>query len=439
MPDSTVWWMRSPILVRSIDAKEGCADMIAGRRFRLRDWFDREGWTQVWHVVYLATLVGAATAAVADGDVSVAKRSAMGALAAAEAGWYVLIAVRWRYWEAPPARFAISMTVAAGLWLPLVVWHPAFEWTIFAAYGVAACPWLRRSIPTVAVLTGLVVLADHLDGSPPVIGARIVTLVAIGALVVLGHATMGAIARESERRRQLIVELEATRAELAASERAAGASAERERLARDIHDALAQGFTSIVMLLEAADAKLPPGSAGARAPLDQALQTARDSLAEARRIVWALGADAAGPGALASSLERLAERTAAGGGAEVDVVVTGEPATLDVQRELALLRTAQEAVGNARRHAAASHITVTLSWLGDEVILDVADDGEGFEPAHVGARADGGFGLTSLAQRARDAGGSLTVDSAPGQGTTVSLALPLGSRSPDTTTRGGTP
>lgn len=408
-------------------------------RARLRGWFERGGWIGIWHAVYLATLIGATAAAVTDSDPSVARRMAIAAFAVLATGWYLLIAVRWRYWEAPPGRFALAMTVAAGLWFPLLVWHPAFGWTVVAAYGVAACPWLRRSLPSVAVLSGLILLADQLDGGPGVDAVQVAVVIGIGALVVLAHATMGAIAAESERRRRLIEELEATRAELAESERAAGAMAERERLARDIHDALAQGVTSIVMLLETADAKLPPGSAEARAPLDQALQTARDSLAEARRIVWALRPGPSEPSALVASLERLAERAAASADPKVEVVVTGEPAALDAARELALLRTAQEAVGNARRHAGAGHITVTLSWLGDTVILDVADDGRGFDAGRVVRHGDGGFGLTSLTERARDAGGTLTVETAPGEGTTISLALPLDTASAPPVRSSGAP
>ncbi|MGH9111695.1 MAG: sensor histidine kinase [Acidimicrobiales bacterium] len=413
------------------------SETIVGPRGRLKGWFDRGGWIQAWHVVYLATLVVATAVMVTDGDVSATERAGLGGLAALETAWYVAI-VRRRYWDAPPGRFAVAMGVAAVLWFPLLVGHPAYGVTIFAAYGVAACPWLRRSIAAVAVLTGMVLVADALDGGDPVTAADVAVVLAIGVLVVLAHATQGAIAAESERRRRLIVDLEATRAELAASERAAGASAERERLAREIHDALAQGFTSIVMLLEAADAKLPAGSAEVRAPLDQALQTARDSLAEARRIVWALGPEASEPGALVTSLERLAERTTAAGGAGVEVVVTGDPVRLDAGRELVLLRTAQEAVGNARRHADASRITVTVSWLGDQVILDVADDGRGFDPDRLPPGGDqGGFGLPNLARRARDAGGQLTVDSTPGRGTTISLTLRLRLEPTDAAVRGG--
>jgi signal transduction histidine kinase len=409
-----------------------------GAGVRVRTWFERGGWVAVWVVVYVASLVGATTAAVLDDELSSPARLGIASLALLEAGWYVFVSVRWRYWEAPPARFAVAMTVAGGLWLALLVAHPAFWWTIFAAYGAAACPWLRRSVPTVVILTALILLADDLDGGRPIDAGRVAFWVGVGALVLLAHATIGAITAESERRRQLIVELEATRAELAAAERAAGALAERERLARDIHDALAQAFTSIVMLLETADARLRAGSAGALAPIDQALQTARDGLAEARRIVWALGPGAREPGALVASLERLAQRTGASGGVEVDVVVTGEPTPLDAGRELALLRTAQEAVSNAYRHAAARRITITLSFLGDSVILDVADDGRGFDPGRLTPRSGGGFGLANLTERARQAGGHLTIDSTPDEGTTVTLVLPVGAMSPTASQPEGT-
>ncbi len=381
--------MPPALRLRSIEAIPMNEKMTDGRWYRVRAWFDRGGWTHLWAVTYLATLACAAAAVLVDGDVSSAKRATLGTFALLEAGWYLLIAVRWRYWEASTARFVMLMAVAAALWLPLVVGHPTFWWTVWAAYGVAACPWLRRSLATVTILTALLVLADHLDGTGAT-ARGVATTVGIGAMVLLAHATMGAIGQESERRRRLIVELEATRAELAASERTAGAMAERERLARDIHDALAQGFTSIVMLLEAVDAKLPADGAEARAPLDQALQTARDSLADARRIVWDLGRGGGQPGALVASLERLAERTSASGDVDVEVVITGDSLPLDARRELAVLRTAQEAVSNARRHANATRITVTVSWLGDAVVLDVADEASTPTTRRPAARAGSG-------------------------------------------------
>lgn len=398
----------------------------------LQRWFQQGGWTHIWHAVYVTVFTGATIAALSGDAPARGERVWIALLAVGSVAWYLLIVLRWRYWEASTSRYALSMTVAAALWFPLLVSHPAaFGWTVPAAYGVAACPWMRRSYPSIVGLSALVLLADGLDSSGPS-GTGVMVVVGVGVVVLLSHATIGAIARESERRRRLIDELESTRAELAASERAAGAMAERERLAREIHDALAQGFISIVMLLEAADARLPSDAAGARAPLDQALQTARDSLAEARRIVWALGPEGGQAGAVVASLERLVDRIAASGDVDVEVVVTGEPSRLATAHELALLRTAQEALGNARRHAQASRITVTLSWLGDHVILDVADDGHGFDRDNT-ARSDhdGGFGLTGLASRARDVGGDLAIDSVVGEGTTVSLTLPVASEAAD--------
>ncbi len=393
---------------------------------RLRGWFDESGWIPVWHTVYLVTLAAGTFAASLDRDLGGAERAAIVALALLSAGWYLLISVRWRYWQAPPLQFALLLAVAAALWVPLIRWHPAFGITVFAAYGVAACPWLRRAIPSVVALTILLLVAQHTDGTPLTVG-ELAGLVAIGALVLLAHATIGAVTRESERRRVLIEELEAARADLAASERAAGVLEERQRLAREIHDGLAQGFTSIVTLLEAADARLPADAVDARAAIDQARQAARDSLAEARRLVWALRPDQHdGAGALVAALERLAVQTRAGGRLGVEVVITGEPQQLDALAELTVLRTAQESVANAVRHADATEITLTLSWLGDRVALDVADNGSGFDPKAVsGPRPDGsGFGLTSLQERATACGATLEFATAPGEGTTVTLTAP---------------
>lgn len=397
----------------------------ANERRGLRGWFEQDGWLDVWHALYLATLAAATIAAAVDRDVDAGERAAMAALAVVGAGWYLLIARRWQYWEAAPARYALLLGVAAVLWIPLVRWHPAYSWTVFAAYGIAACPWLRRAIPTVVVLTVLLALLDHTDGTALTFG-ELAGLVAVGAVVLLAHATIGGIARESEHRRRLIEELEATRADLARREHDAGALEERQRLARDIHDSLAQGFASIVTLLEAADARLPADATDARASIDQARQTARDSLAETRRLVWALRDDHDDPhGALLAALERLAERTRTTE-LVVDIVETGTPEPIDSNAELALLRTAQEAVANAARHAAATTITITLSWLGKHVILDVADNGRGFDPATIGPRPDRtGLGLTGLRERAAEAGATLDIDTRPGDGTTITLDLPL--------------
>jgi signal transduction histidine kinase len=241
------------------------------------------------------------------------------------------------------------------------------------------------------------------------------------------------IISQSTQRKQLIDELTATRRELAAAERQAGVLEERERLAREIHDTLAQGFTSIVVQLQAAEAAWAAGSPGARLHLELARRTASENLAEARRLVWALQPEPLGDASLAEALVRLTDRLAEEQAVEATTRVTGTPRPLPTATEVALLRITQEALANVRRHARAGRVTVTLSYMEDVAVLDVQDDGVGFDPDAAGdagllQRAGpegGGFGLAAMRQRVDRLGGSLVVESAAGAGTTLVVELPL--------------
>jgi signal transduction histidine kinase len=228
--------------------------------------------------------------------------------------------------------------------------------------------------------------------------------------------------RQSRERQRLIEQLQATRAELAAAERQAGTLAERQRLARDLHDTLTQGFASVVLLLEAAQESLALGRPVDR-HIQQALRSARDNLAESRRVLWALRprplAEQPLPQALGELTGRLAEET----GLRAETLVTGTVRPLPAQVEEALLRVGQEALANVRKHAAASRVTVTLSYLDDAVTLDVADDGVGFEQA-TAATAGGGLGLGAMRERVEGLGGHLVIESAPGEGTTIAVEVP---------------
>ena len=221
-------------------------------------------------------------------------------------------------------------------------------------------------------------------------------------------------------RQQTIAELAATRRELAVAERAAGVLEERQRLARDIHDTLAQDFTSMVMHLEAAEPDLAAIPVGARQHLDQARRSAREGLDEARRVVWALRPEALDQASLPEALQRLAQTWRAASGVAATVTITGTPRPLPTQVEVTLLRVAQEALANVRKHARASSVTLTLSFMEDTLLLDVQDDGVGFANTSLpGALSDSGYGLTSMRERVGLLGGALTVESTPGEGTTV--------------------
>ena len=207
--------------------------------------------------------------------------------------------------------------------------------------------------------------------------------------------------------------------------RHSGVIGERKRLAREIHDTLIQGFASIVMNLEAAEGS-PAGDAAKR-HLDEARNTAREGLAEARRIVWALRPEALEGAPLSEALERLATRWSEASGVTSGVNVTGTPRPLPAEAEVTLLRAAQEALTNVRKHARASRAVLTLSYMGDRVALDVLDDGVGFEPRET-AKTDGvsgGFGLPSMRERVEHSGGTLLVESEPGRGTTLVVELPV--------------
>ncbi len=200
---------------------------------------------------------------------------------------------------------------------------------------------------------------------------------------------------------------------------------ERQRLAREIHDTLAQDFTSIVTHLEAAESALDTDPKLARAHLDRARRAAREGLAEARRVVWALRPDILTRTGLDRALTRVAHRWQEATGIPVHVTITGTPRPLPGDTDVVLLRAAQEALANVHKHARATRVDVTLTYMGDRVSLDVQDDGEGFDPGNLDAHK--GFGLRGMRERVEARGGHVIIESGPGEGTTVVVMLPIGS------------
>lgn len=221
------------------------------------------------------------------------------------------------------------------------------------------------------------------------------------------------------------VELALENQRLVEQGRKMGVMAERGRLAREIHDTLAQGFISIVTHLEVAEEELPPSSKPAQRHLDRARSTARENLIEARRLVAALRPEILEGSSLPEALERLAGRWSEASGVSARLTVTGDCERLPQELQVALLRVAQEALSNVRKHASAGEATMTLSYTEDLVVLDVQDDGAGFGPDAAPDGAEGGFGLKAMRERVEQFGGRLTVESAPGEGTTLAVQLPL--------------
>ncbi|WP_307486442.1 sensor histidine kinase [Microbacterium trichothecenolyticum] len=246
----------------------------------------------------------------------------------------------------------------------------------------------------------------------PVVGAGVALLIGLG---------YSALERRAVEREALMAELIATRDRLAAAEREQGTLAERARLARELHDTVAQGLSSIQMLLHAAERADPEGPGVAHVRL--ARQTAADGLAETRRFIRELAPPSLDRG-LGEALERLAATWSAREGIGVDVHVDAA-VSLPMDAQTALLRIAQGALANVAQHASATRVTVRLSGDGDAARLTMVDDGVGFDAraAAAVASATDSFGLRAMRERVEQLDGDIVVDTAPGAGTAITVTL----------------
>ena len=254
----------------------------------------------------------------------------------------------------------------------------------------------------------------------------VVQTLAIGAGVLIGER----LAEQSEQRRVAVARLETAleenaglHAQLLTQAREAGVLDERGRMAREIHDTIAQGLTGIVTQLEAAEQARDRPEDWQR-HVRNAIGLARESLSEARRSVEGLRPEYLETARLADALADVARQWSERNGIPVEVTTTGDVQPLHPEVEVALLRTAQEALANVAKHASASHAWLTLSYMGDVVTLDVRDDGVGFAvPAGTDERGSG-FGLSAMRQRVNRVAGTLAIESEPGAGTAISARVP---------------
>nr|WP_246301285.1 sensor histidine kinase [Microbacterium immunditiarum] len=284
----------------------------------------------------------------------------------------------------------------------------------------------RGAIIGSAVFAVMIWVGITIGGDEP--GAFVAGLMTSGFSFVFAIALglwIASIAEYGEERARLVAELTEAQAEVEALSRERGASAERERLARDIHDTLAQTLAGLVLLAERAGRQSRDGhSDAAAATIATVEQIARDALDEARALVARTAAVPSEP-AFAAAVERLVERFRAHSSADIaldDAAVEGD---LDRETQVVVLRCLQEALSNVAKHAAAEHVEVRVAVDADgAATLTVTDDGRGFDPV----RSTTGFGLEGMRERVAIAGGVLDVSSAVGRGTTLGLRLP-GARS----------
>ncbi len=330
--------------------------------------------------------------------------------------WYGLVGRRAQRESPVPARTVCYQLGVLGLLVTAQVGTVTSSVVLFAL--------VPQSFMLLPIGCGMLALA--LFNVVPVVEA--VNAPSFGVLAVVGVVALCVafggqfswwiqrIIQQSRERADLIAQLVATRAELAESERQAGMLAERQRLAMEIHDTLAQGFTSILMLLEAAESAPP---AEAQVHREHAARAARENLVEARALVAAQPPTELAGSSLPDALRRLVDRLGEETGVATSLEVTGEPRGLPAGTEVIVLRCAQEALTNVRRHADAARAAVHLQYLPGGIRLEISDDGAGFDPT-----AAAGFGLAGMRERVTHAGGHLAIRSAPGSGTVLTVEVP---------------
>jgi signal transduction histidine kinase len=373
-----------------------------------------------WHVAFYGLL--GATALIGffeDGLAGV--RPWYLAVLAAMAVWYAVVGARAVYEENNGRGLTYLVGVTALLLVLTQLGQPAFLLLFVVFPQIWAMLTTRWAIiTTIGVVTALTI-AQMAEGgwtSDAIEDPLLFGLIQICFCLLLGLWITGVI-NEGERLARLVEELRSTRAELAIANRVAGELAERERLATEIHDTLAQGFTSIVMLAQAADRAGAKGDVAAmRDRVAMVERTARENLEEARSLVAALTPVDLDAG-LGEALVRLAARFERELGVRTTVTVTGEARSLSRNAEIVLLRAAQEALANVRKHSGAGRVTVALHQDAAGIELEVSDDGRGFD----GEPPDG-YGLPGMRARAEQIGGAVEVRSAAGRGTAVRVRVP---------------
>lgn len=338
-----------------------------------------------------------------------------------------------------------SWSALAYLVPSIAIWACTFvlgSETVWIAFGLDfavlyALPLLGGLLALVGV-TAIAVLGVSAWSTDP--GPGEVAGPAIGALVALAVVvTVRALQREVDRRTRLARQLAEARDTIAEQARAAATAEERDRIARELHDTVAQSNLSIHLLLDAATAALERADeTEARALVAEARAAAARTSRQTRSFVDAADPDVPSGAALRTEMQRLVDDAASVARTRIDLraeITDQELEALPRSATRAVLRLVESLLANVVLHAEAARAMVTLQLHEGEALLDVVDDGRGFDPEQVA-----GFGLRSARARAASVGGSLLIESSPGQGTAIQVVLPLPSRSPGRDAAGqGTP
>lgn len=396
-----------------------------------------EHWGWIWSVVFFASLLLPIVLFRVDQelDESAWRRVLLygaAAIAVHLVGFWGL--PRWGTHLGARPLYGILYSIALGLiTLALLTIHPSFG-LLYAGYFTQlfyALP-ARSAIPLAMASTVLFGVTSLDAPSLPALlqDPALWLWILAGVCGSLISLWLNAIINQSAERQALIERLHRAQAELARMERASGILEERQRLAREIHDTLAQGLISIITHLETADQALDSdpahrNNATLQHHLKQAQNTARSNLREARRVVQDLRPDVLVNQGLPDAMRRTVAAWQADSGIAAAIYITGVVTPLATEIEVTLVRVLQEALANVAKHAHAQQVNVTLSYMSDRILLDVQDDGDGLHATTPDPRHSMGFGLQSMRERVTNLGGTLNLESEPGSGTTLVIEAPL--------------
>lgn len=313
------------------------------------------------------------------------------------------------------------------LWAGMLVISAEFVWLSFPLLLLAGHVLRRWPSVVFAVPVLAAAIAAPLLHQVPITFAHIVGPLLGGGFALAISLGYDALLRDAAERERLIAslvrtqdEMAAVQEELARTQRYAGAAQERTRLARDLHDTIAQELSSMVLMARS----------GAVESLPQIESLAQHSLTDLRRIVAALAPAELEGAALAAAIERMLDAMRRDTGIASALSVDPDLPPLPTSHEVVLLRVAQSALANVRQHAGAGRVTVSLAMGAGTVTMTVEDDGAGFAVGETavgdGSAPSTSYGLTAMSSRLREFGGTLEVRSAPGEGTALVAALPVG-------------
>jgi signal transduction histidine kinase len=373
-----------------------------------------------WHVAIVGTVVVLAVLMLLEQAPTARFVGATSAMIVLLIGWFVFGRFG-RESARPSVALTVVVIVTAGVgvaFFPTVAIVQTIAFPLVWFY----CGPLRRAIAAnillvLAVSTGFLVYGGV--GQANLEQTAITEAISLGLSLALG-LWFNRVYDAIDERQALIDKLEATQEQLAALSRDAGASSERERLAREIHDTIAQDLTGLVMTAQRGLRELKHGnSAEVERQLEVLEENARNALTETRALVASGAAVGVDGGGLATALRRLAERFERETGIAVSVEAD-DAAALDRDAEVVLLRCAQEALANVRKHSTARSAVLTLGLRDGRIDLGITDDGAGFDPG----QSSSGFGLAGLRDRLALVRGTLAVSASPGGGTTLVASLP---------------